>query len=74
MENTKEDKIRVVFHGVKDLSTPYYLKIAENVLTQTKLSGESEVNDLLEYYNIKLYFDHDLFLKTWTEEQKKLPS
>ncbi|MGN7785806.1 hypothetical protein ACTJIJ_14865 [Niabella sp. 22666] len=63
--------MKVVFHGVKDPSTPYYLKIAENVLTQTKLSGDSEVNDLLEYYNIKLYFDHDLFLKTWTEEQKQ---
>lgn len=71
MENKERDKIRVVFHSVKDLLTPYYLKIAEQILTNRPVNDESVINDLLEYYNIKLYFDHNLYLKKWTEEQKQ---
>ena len=42
----------------------------KNFLIILKQNTEFLLNDLIEFYNIKLYFDNLLFLRTWTEPQK----
>jgi hypothetical protein len=67
---SKRDINRVVFHSTEDLSAGYNLRKAEELLNSLNISDVSEVNDLLEIYNIKLYFDNDIFLLTWDETTK----
>lgn len=47
------------------------LSKAENLLDNFNAAADFSLNDLLEFYNIKLYFDNNLFLTTWTEDKKK---
>jgi hypothetical protein len=61
---------RVVFHSKEDLSAGYNLRKAEELLNNVNMSGISDINDFLELYNIKLYFDNDMFLLTWDETTK----
>lgn len=62
---------RIVFFSKKDGSAPHFLTKAEALLTTLDLDSRSEINDLLELYHIKLYFDSGLFLSTWNEEKKQ---
>lgn len=61
---------RVVFHSKEDMSAGYNLRKAEKLLNGLDLTAEMEINDLLELYNVKQYFDNDLFLLTWDETTK----
>jgi len=61
---------RVVFFSVEDMSGGHNLMKAENLLDNIDLNKEFEINDLLEIYNIKLYFDNNLFLNNWSEKDK----
>ncbi|MBO0952989.1 hypothetical protein [Fibrella forsythiae] len=60
-----EDRDRVVFYSKEDLASGYSLKNAEYVLENLNSLREPGINDLLELYNIKLYFDNGLYLKKW---------
>lgn len=61
---------RVVFYSKDDLSSGHHLKKAENLLNNINLKGEFDINDLLEFYNVKLYFDNNLFLLSWNDSDK----
>lgn len=61
---------RVVFFSVEDMSGGHNLMKAEKLLDNIALNKEFEINDLLEIYNIKLYFDNNLFLNNWSEKDK----
>ena len=61
---------RVVFYSKDDLSAGYHLKKAERLLNNLELTTTIEVNDLLELYNVKEYFDNNLFLLTWDDTLK----
>lgn len=69
MDDSREIR-RVVFFSKQDMSSGYNLKNAEQVIRSTDLSNISDINDYLELYNIKLYFDNGMFLPDWNEEEK----
>lgn len=48
----------------------HQLSKAESLLNNFKAGSDFGLIDLLEFYNIKLYFDNNLFLTTWDENQK----
>ena len=65
-----EQKHRIVFYSKEDMSASNNLKRAEELLNNYNSNETSSINDLLEIYNIKLYFENDLYLLNWTEEVK----
>ena len=69
MENSREIQ-RVVFFSKQDLSIRYNLQNAEQILKSTDFSKITDINDYLEYYNIKLYFENKLFLLSWSDDIK----
>lgn len=65
-----EQKQRVVFYSKEDMSASNNLKRAEELLDNYISNETFSINDLLEIYNIKLYFENDLYFLNWTEEVK----
>lgn len=61
---------RVVFYSKEDRSAGHNLSRAEKRLNETNLNDEFDINDLLEFYHIKLYFDNEIFLLNWNENDK----
>jgi hypothetical protein len=68
MDENKRYKIK--FYSKENLANGHHLRKAEELLSSFKFNSDFSLNDLIEYYNIKLYFDTKLFLTTWTELQK----
>jgi hypothetical protein len=62
-----DDKNRVCFFSKQDMSWSYYLAIAEPILRNYK-DNEHNVNDIIEFHQIKLYFDNEIFLPSWTNK------
>lgn len=62
---------RIQFFSVQDLASGYYLNMLEQRLLDISAKVSTDINDLLELYNIKLYMDHEMYLKTWDETKKK---
>ncbi len=52
------------------MSVGNHLHDAEKHLGYSENITEFDLNDLIEYFNIKIYFDNKLFLTNWTEEIK----
>ncbi|MBU2268461.1 MAG: hypothetical protein KKB15_10120 [Bacteroidetes bacterium] len=48
----------------------HQLSKAEGLLTNFNAGSDFGLIDLIEFYNIKLYFDNNLFLTNWDESQK----
>jgi len=65
--NDKE-RNRVEFFSKEDTSCFYHLQGAEKILNNYNPQSALNIIDLLEFYNIKLYFKNNLFLTSWTEE------
>lgn len=61
---------RVNFYSKEDLSASHELKRSEELLDNFLLSDNFEINDFFEFYNIKVYFDHNLFLYSWDDKVK----
>lgn len=61
---------RVTFYSKDDLSASINLERAELVINEFNLNQTFEINDIIELYNIKLFFDNDLYLLIWTNEYK----
>ncbi len=53
------------------MANSYNLLKAEKVFNKSSSKSKFTINDLLEFYNIQLYFKNDLFLPKWTEIDKK---
>jgi hypothetical protein len=58
---------RVVFHSKEDLAGGHYLQKGEQILRTDIKSDYSDINDILELYNIKKYIDNEMYLKSWTQ-------
>ena len=76
-------KRRVKFYSECDMTVGQYLKTIESYLDNWEEDNESRiVDDVLELYNIKRYFDAGLHLEDWDEERldvyrakvKRIPS
>ncbi len=68
---SEDKRHRTKFYSVEDMSGGHQLSKAETLLDNFNAAADFSLNDLLEFYNIKLYFDNNLFLTTWTEDKKK---
>jgi hypothetical protein len=64
----EHDLNRVEFYSKEDMAAGYQLEKAEPILRGTKQTSHSDINDVLEQYNIKKYLDNELYLKNWTKE------
>ena len=46
----------------------HQLSKSEHILRKETLSNYTDINDVLELYNIKKYIDNDLYLRDWLQE------
>ena len=65
MHNT--DLNKVVFHSKEDMAGGYNLQKGEHILRADTKSNHTDINEVLELYNIKKYIDNDLYLRNWTQ-------
>jgi hypothetical protein len=61
---------RVVFFSKYDGASGHNLKKAEDLLRDFDFTKELDLNDLLELYHIKLYFDNEMFLSNWDVQRR----
>ncbi|WP_258530416.1 hypothetical protein [Paenibacillus taichungensis] len=60
----------IKFYSRNDLASGFVLKEIENYLIEGRAEKEElNINDLIEIYNIKQYFEHKLYLLTWTSNE-----
>ncbi|MUU78461.1 hypothetical protein [Winogradskyella endarachnes] len=62
---------RIVFYSKEDMATGHSLTKAEKLLDNLNYDQGFTFNDLFEFYNIKLYFDNNLFLTKWDDSDKE---
>ena len=67
----KRDLNRIVFYSKQDLSGIRHLQNAEPIIEKFNSKNNYEINDIIELYQIKLYFDNELYLKVWSSETKE---
>jgi len=63
----KHDREKVVFHSKMDMAGGYQLSKGETILKSELTVPPTDINDLLELHNIKLYIDNEIYLKNWSE-------
>jgi hypothetical protein len=64
----ESDLNRVVFHSKEDMAGGHYLQKGEHILRADTKSNYTDINDVLELYNLKKYIDNDLYLKSWSQD------
>lgn len=62
------DLNKVVFHSKEDMAGGYNLQQGEHILRADTKSNYTDINEVLELYNLKKYIDNDLYLKSWTQD------
>lgn len=62
------DLNKVVFHSKEDLAGGYNLQKGEHILRADTKSNYTDINEVLELYNLKKYIDNGLYLKNWTQD------
>ncbi len=63
----KTDLNRVVFYSADDMAGVHNLQRGEHILRTDTKSTYTDINEVLELYNLKKYIDNDLYLKSWSE-------
>lgn len=67
----KTAKEYVKFYSVDDWASGFELKKAQEILDRYNKNyylASTNVNDFIEIYNVQKYFDNNLFLNEWSEE------
>ena len=63
---------KVKFYSTNDMACGYYLKNSEKVIIEFEVGkGVQDINDIIELYNIKKYFDNRIYLAEWTPDDIK---
>jgi hypothetical protein len=65
------DLNRVKFFSKEDMASGHQLSKGEHILRKETLLNYTDINDILELYNIKKYIDNDLYLRDWSQEDIK---
>lgn len=61
---------RIKYYSSSDLSSGHNLNKCEEILKKFDEKNEyNDINDILELYNISLFFDHDIKLLKWSESE-----
>ena len=64
----KSDLNRVEFYSKEDMAGGHELSKAELILKSEIKSTYEDINDILELHNIKKYFDNELYLRDWIQD------
>lgn len=67
MEKRKYDLNRIEFYSKDDILGGHRLSKAEPIL-RSAIKSNYDINDVIELYNIKQYFDNKLYLQSWTQK------
>lgn len=67
---TETKRQRINFYPKENISNEYTLSKIEEFFENYKQENEFALIDLIEFYNIKLYFDNNLFPANWTNNKK----
>lgn len=60
----------IKFYGVHDMSSGWHLRAAETFFQHWNENlSNPDINAILELYNIKQYFDEDMRLEQWSDDQ-----
>ncbi|MGF9914655.1 hypothetical protein ABEX47_16870 [Paenibacillus ehimensis] len=60
---------RIKFYSANDLTYGYYLRKSEELIHEYAAGKEVKgINDLIELYNVKKYFDNKIYPSDWTPE------
>lgn len=70
MESRKKNRVK--FFSKEDMSAGMNLSTAEPILRSFDSNNDFDINDIIELYQIKKYIDNDIFLLSWTDEDKLL--
>jgi len=62
------DLNKVVFYSKEDIAGGIQLKKGEDILRNSTKSNYTNINDILELYNIKKYIDNGMYLIGWTQD------
>jgi len=65
------DLNKVVFHSKEDMGGGHYLQKGEHILRADLKPECTDVNEILELYNLKKYIDNEVYLRSWTEDEIK---
>lgn len=65
---SKRQLDRVTFFSKEDMSAGMHLEKAEPILESFNTDGDFELNDIIELFQIKQYFDNEIYLTSWSEE------
>lgn len=65
----QHDLDRVQFYSKEDMAGGNHLSKGEHILRSEIKSNYTDVNEVLELYNLKKYFDNELYLKSWTQDE-----
>ncbi len=63
-----DNRNRVLFFSKEDMAGPIKLKLAEPILQDFDLKKNYDINDIVELFQIKQYFDNGLYLSDWSAE------
>ncbi len=61
------DRNRVVFYSKESLARGYELQKGESILRAETKQKYTDINDILELYNLKKYIEQEVYLSTWTQ-------
>ena len=60
---------RIQYFSTYDMSISYYLQNAEEIIARYHDGWRpDEVNDVIELYNIWLFIENGIYMKSWTED------
>ena len=63
-----KDKNRVVFFSKRDLACGFELQKGEHILRADLKPNYTDINDILELYQLKKYIDNEIYLFTWSQD------
>ncbi|TDP61016.1 hypothetical protein [Flavobacterium dankookense] len=63
------DHNRVEFYSIEDMGAGHQLSKAEHILKNDLLQNYTDINDVIELYNIKKFFDCELRLNKWSDNE-----
>ena len=65
------DLNKVVFYLKEDMAGGHHLQKGEHILRADTKSNYTDINEILELYNIKKYLDNELYLNSWAQDDIK---
>ena len=61
----------VKFYSLNDMASGYELRNAESIIESFNIEEDySDINKIIELYNIKQYFDNEIYLLSWDDSTK----